>query len=86
LHIWIVNQYADPPDGLATRSFDLSRRWVEKGNPTTIFTSNFSHYYMKPMRRIPPFRLWLDVAYAALSAEQLAARHQHGHLQPALGG
>jgi glycosyltransferase involved in cell wall biosynthesis len=60
LHIWIVNQYADPPDGLATRSFDLSRRWVEKGNPTTIFTSNFSHYYMKPMRRIPPFRLWLD--------------------------
>ena len=37
MRIWVVNHYADPPDGLATRSYDLARRWVEKGNPTTIF-------------------------------------------------
>jgi glycosyltransferase involved in cell wall biosynthesis len=60
LRIWVVNHYADPPDGLATRSFDLARRWVEKGHPTTIFTSNFSHYRLQPVRRIPPFQLWLD--------------------------
>ncbi len=60
MRIWIVNHYADPPDGLATRSFDLARRWVEKGNPTTIFVCNISHYHLKPVRRIPFARLWLD--------------------------
>jgi predicted dehydrogenase/glycosyltransferase involved in cell wall biosynthesis len=58
--IWVVNHYADPPDGLATRSFDLARRWVEKGHPTTIFVSNFGHYHLRPVRRIPFPRLWLD--------------------------
>jgi glycosyltransferase involved in cell wall biosynthesis len=60
MRIWVVNHYADPPDGLATRSFDLARRWVEKGNQTTIFVSNFSHYHLRSMRRIPFPRLWLD--------------------------
>ena len=60
MRIWVVNHYADPPDGLATRSYDLARRWVESGNPTTIFVSNFSHYHLKPVRRIPAPRLWLD--------------------------
>ncbi len=60
VHIWVVNHYADPPDGLATRSFDLARRWVEKGNPTTLFVSNFSHYNLRPVKRIPAPRLWLD--------------------------
>jgi glycosyltransferase involved in cell wall biosynthesis len=60
MQIWVVNHYADPPEGLATRSFDLARRWVEKGHPTTIFVSNFSHYHLKAVRRIPFPRLWLD--------------------------
>ena len=29
MRIWIVNHYADPPAGHATRTFDLSRRLVE---------------------------------------------------------
>ncbi len=58
MRLWIVNHYADPPDGLATRSFDIARRLVEKGNPTTIFVSNFSHYHFKPMRQIRGARLW----------------------------
>ena len=60
MRIWVVNHYADPPDGLATRSFDLGKRWVESGHPTTIFVSNFSHYHLKPVRRIPFPRLWLN--------------------------
>lgn len=60
MRIWVVNHYADPPDGLATRTYDLARRWVEKGNPTTIFVSNLSHYTLKPSRRIPFPRPWLD--------------------------
>jgi glycosyltransferase involved in cell wall biosynthesis len=60
LRIWIVNHYADPPDGLATRSFDLARRWVEKGHPTTIFVCNFGHYHLKPVREIPFPKLWLE--------------------------
>src|SRR5229473_5436195 len=60
MRIWIVNHYADPPDGLATRSFDLARRWVEKGHPTTIFVCNFGHYHLKPVRTIPFPRLWLN--------------------------
>lgn len=60
MRIWVINHYADPPDGLATRTFDLARRWVEKGHPTTIFVCNFSHYYLKPVRHIPFPRLSLD--------------------------
>jgi glycosyltransferase involved in cell wall biosynthesis len=57
MRIWIVNHYADPPDGLATRSFDIARRLVEKGNPTTIFVSAFSHYHLRPLRKLG-WRLW----------------------------
>lgn len=53
----MVNHYADPPDGLATRSFDIARRMVAKGNPTTIFACSFSHYHLRPMRRLG-WRLW----------------------------
>ncbi len=59
MRIWIVNHYADPPDGLATRSFDIARRMVEKGHPTTIFVCAFSHYHMQPARRLG-WRLWRD--------------------------
>jgi len=57
MRIWIVNHYADPPDGLATRSFDIARRMVEKGHPTTIFVCAFSHYHLSPLRRLG-WRLW----------------------------
>jgi glycosyltransferase involved in cell wall biosynthesis len=59
LRIWVVNHYADPPDGLATRSFDIGRRWVEQGHPTTIFACAFSHYHLRPARRLG-WRLWRD--------------------------
>ena len=58
MRIWIVNHYADPPDGLATRSFDIGRRFVEKGHPTTIFACSFSHYHFQPARRLG-WRLWM---------------------------
>jgi glycosyltransferase involved in cell wall biosynthesis len=58
LRVWIVNHYADPPDGLATRSFDLARRMVERGNPTTIFVSNFSHYRFRRLRALASWQLW----------------------------
>ena len=57
MRIWIVNHYADPPDGLATRSFDIARRMVEKGHPTTIFVCAFSHYHLGPLRKLG-WRLW----------------------------
>lgn len=57
MRIWIVNHYADPPDGLATRSFDIGRRFVEKGHPTTIFVCAFSHYHFRPARKLG-WRLW----------------------------
>lgn len=50
MKIWIVNHHADPPEGFATRSFDMARRLVERGHPTTIFISNFNHYTFRDMR------------------------------------
>ncbi len=58
MRIWIVNHYADPPDGLATRTYDLSRRMAQRGHEITIFVSNFSHYRFAPMRRIGAVRFW----------------------------
>lgn len=60
MRIWIVNHYADPPDGLATRSYDIARRFGESGHPTSIFVSNFSHYRFRPMRRLRPLHLWQE--------------------------
>ena len=60
MRIWIVNHYADPPDGMATRSIDLARRFVERGHPTTIFASNFNHYRFAPVLSLG-FRLWRHV-------------------------
>ncbi len=57
MRIWIVNHYADPPDGMATRSVDLARRFVERGHPTTIFASNFNHYRFAPVTSLG-WRLW----------------------------
>lgn len=44
MNIWIFNHYADPPDRPSTRSFDLSRKLVERGHKVTIFSAGFSHY------------------------------------------
>jgi glycosyltransferase involved in cell wall biosynthesis len=43
---------------MATRSFDISRRLSERGHPTTIFTSNFSHYTFRGSRTISGLRMW----------------------------
>lgn len=72
MRIWIVNHYADPPDGLATRSFDIGRRLVERGHPTTILACSFSHYHLRPSRRLG-LRLWRregieDVDYVWIAA------------------
>jgi glycosyltransferase involved in cell wall biosynthesis len=57
VHVWIVNHHADPPDGFATRSFDIARRLVERGHPTTVFVSNFNHYRFANVRQLE-WRLW----------------------------
>lgn len=58
MRIWIVNHYADPPDGMATRSVDLARHFDISGNPTTIFASNFNHYRFGPVHRLGIGHLW----------------------------
>lgn len=45
---------------MATRTFDLARRWVEAGHPTTVFVSDFSHYTLRYLHKIPWFRLWIE--------------------------
>lgn len=57
MRIWIVNHYADPPEGFATRSFDIARRLVERGHPATLFVSNFNHYRLANVRPLG-WRLW----------------------------
>ncbi len=59
MRIWIVNHYADPPDGLATRSYDIARRLVEHGHSTTIFVCAFSHYHFRPARHLG-WRPWRE--------------------------
>lgn len=55
MKVWIFNHYAEPPDGRATRSFDLGRRLVEKGHSVRIFASSFSHYTFREDRRPPEY-------------------------------
>jgi glycosyltransferase involved in cell wall biosynthesis len=47
MHIWIFNHYADSPDGIATRTFELARALTQKGHRITIFASSFSHYRLR---------------------------------------
>jgi glycosyltransferase involved in cell wall biosynthesis len=45
---------------MATRTFDLSRRWVAAGHPTTVFVSDFNHYTFQYMHAMPWYRLWQE--------------------------
>jgi glycosyltransferase involved in cell wall biosynthesis len=78
VRIWIVNHYADPPDGLATRSFDIAKRLVEKGNPTTIFVCAFSHYHLRPARRLG-WRLWRNEDIDGVTFVWIAANSYRGN-------
>lgn len=45
MKIWILNHYAGLPEHVpATRTFDISRRLVNRGHSVTIFASSFSYY------------------------------------------
>ena len=42
--VWIVNQYASPPDQPAgTRHFDLARELLKRGHRVTVFAAGFCH-------------------------------------------
>jgi len=78
LRIWIVNHYADPPDGLATRSFDIAKRMVENGQPTTIFVCAFSHYHLRPARHLGA-RLWRHETIDGVELVWIAANAYRGN-------
>lgn len=59
MNIWIVNHYADTPDGQATRSYDLSKKLVERGHRVTIFAAGFSHYKFEE-EHIRPGESWRE--------------------------
>jgi|TARA_B100001750_G_C15513778_1_gene605499 glycosyltransferase involved in cell wall biosynthesis len=46
MNLWIINQYADGPEGQATRDFDRAKILVGKGHQVTIFSSGFSQYHL----------------------------------------
>jgi glycosyltransferase involved in cell wall biosynthesis len=58
--VWMLNHYADTPDGQATRSYDLGRGLVSNGHRVTIFASSFSHYSFKEMRLQPGERVRIE--------------------------
>src|SRR5207247_6510103 len=57
MNMWIVNHYAEAPDGQATRSYDLSKQMAERGHRVTIFAAGFSHYSFRE-ERVRPGRNW----------------------------
>jgi glycosyltransferase involved in cell wall biosynthesis len=59
MNIWILNHYADTPDGQATRSYDLSKKLVERGHRMTIFAAGFSHYKFQE-EHIRPGESWRE--------------------------
>jgi glycosyltransferase involved in cell wall biosynthesis len=44
MRIWILNHYAESPEGQATRSYDLGRELVRRGHEVRIFASSYSYY------------------------------------------
>src|SRR5205809_5222134 len=59
MRLWIVNHYADPPEGMATRSHDIGHWLVSQGHEVTMFVSAFSHYTFRETRELGvlPFRI-----------------------------
>jgi glycosyltransferase involved in cell wall biosynthesis len=51
--VWILNHYAEPPDGQATRSYDLGRELIKRGHEINIFASSYSYYKHKEMKLAP---------------------------------
>lgn len=47
MNVWILNHYAGSPADQATRTYDLSKKLVERGHDVTIFAAGFSHYSFK---------------------------------------
>ena len=57
LNVWFINHYAEPPEGMATRPFEIARRLGELEYDVTIFASNFGHYTLRPLHSLGS-RLW----------------------------
>jgi glycosyltransferase involved in cell wall biosynthesis len=50
MNVWILDHHADPPDGHATRCFDLSRELVKRRHRVTVFASGFNQYRLREER------------------------------------
>jgi len=51
MNIWILNQYAHPPDlPGGTRHYDLGRELVKRGHRVAIFATSFHHYLHRETR------------------------------------
>jgi glycosyltransferase involved in cell wall biosynthesis len=57
MNIWIFNHYADTPDRLTTRTYDLSKPLVARGHRVTIFAAGFNHYSFRE-ERVQPGNTW----------------------------
>src|SRR5437899_1032528 len=57
MNVWWVYHYADPPTGMATRSFDIAHHLISRGFDFTIFSSNFNYYSLRNTRNLG-HRLW----------------------------
>lgn len=52
MRVWNVNHHADPPEGQATRTFDLAANLVARGHSVTLFVSTFNHYHFRHLRKL----------------------------------
>ena len=59
MNVWILNHYADSPDRLSTRSYDLAKQLVDRGYRVTIFAAGFSHYKFVE-ERVPSGEKWKE--------------------------
>ena len=60
MNIWIFNQYADGPDGQATRDYDRAKVLVGRGHSVTIFSAGFSQYTLRDDRLQPGERYKIE--------------------------
>ena len=50
MKIWILNQYASPPDAPSTGAYFLAEELVKRGHDITFFASSFNYYKLKDIR------------------------------------